>query len=277
MNETSPLVIQRILVAFDASPSSLAALRTAAELAAQLEAELLGLFVEDADLLRFSDAPYAREILFPSATEVPLTRASMELSLRAQSQRVRETVAAVARAANVAWRFRTVRGRVTEEVMAAAGDADLLAIGRSGWSLGSRDRIGSTAQELMAGSAPVLLLPERASLSQFHLVVYFDATAAARKVLLAAADLAGACKLGLTVLLAAPDLKVEVESILHRRVVETRYRQIDPRDEMNLRRAMQQESGGILMLGRHQGLDRLKALESVVRHNDVPVLLLDGG
>jgi nucleotide-binding universal stress UspA family protein len=270
-------VIQRILVAFDASPSSLAALQTAAELAAQLEAELFGLFVEDVDLLRFSDAPYAREILFPSAAEVPVTRASMECSLRAQSQRVRETVAAVARAANVAWRFRSVCGRVTEEVMAAAGDADLLAIGRSGWSLGGRDRIGSTAQELMTGPVPVLLLPERASLSQFHLVVYFDATPRARKVLLAAADLAGACKRGLTVLLAAPDLKVEVESILRRRVVEARYRQIDPRDEMNLRRAMQQESGGILVLGRHQGLDRLKTLESVVGHNDVPVLLLDGG
>ena len=78
-------------------------------------------------------------------------------------------------------------------------------------------------------------------------------------------------------MLAAPDLKVEVESILGRRAVEARYRQVDPRDEMNLRRAIQEESGGILVLGRHQGLDRLKTLESVVRHNDVPVLLLDGG
>jgi hypothetical protein len=78
-------------------------------------------------------------------------------------------------------------------------------------------------------------------------------------------------------LLAAPDLKVEVESILGRRAVEARYRPVVPRGEMNLRRAIQEESGGILVLGRHQGLDRLKTLESVVRHNDVPVLLLDGG
>ena len=52
---------RRILVALDASPHSLAALEAAAELAASLRAELIGLFVEDANLLRVAGFPFARE------------------------------------------------------------------------------------------------------------------------------------------------------------------------------------------------------------------------
>jgi nucleotide-binding universal stress UspA family protein len=269
-------MIHRILVALDASPSSLTALRLAAELAAHLEAELCGLFVEDVDLLRFAEAPYAREILLPSATEVPVTRAGMEFSLRAQSQRMQATLEAAARAANVAWQFRTVRGRVTEEVLAAAGGADLLAMGRVGWSLGTRTRIGSTARGLVSGSAMVLLLPERVTLSRFHLVVYFDATPAARRALLAAVQLAEACKRNLTVLLTAADQKGEVESILQGRAIEVRYRQIDPSDEMSLRRVMEAEAGGIFVLGGRRTLSRLPALESLVRQEDIAFLLVDG-
>ena len=43
--------IRRILVALDASPHSLAALEAASELADALKAELVGIFVEDVNLL----------------------------------------------------------------------------------------------------------------------------------------------------------------------------------------------------------------------------------
>ena len=46
------LSIRRILVALDASPASLSAMQNAVELAARLGAELIGLFVEDINLLR---------------------------------------------------------------------------------------------------------------------------------------------------------------------------------------------------------------------------------
>jgi K+-sensing histidine kinase KdpD len=60
VSQTNPvLTIRRILVALDASPDSLAALKTAADLARRMEAELMGLFVEDIELLRMADSPYA--------------------------------------------------------------------------------------------------------------------------------------------------------------------------------------------------------------------------
>ncbi|MFW5810637.1 MAG: universal stress protein, partial [Thermodesulfobacteriota bacterium] len=59
---TEQHTIRRILVALDASPASLEGLKTAAELAERLNAELYGLFVEDIDLLRAVELPFVTEI-----------------------------------------------------------------------------------------------------------------------------------------------------------------------------------------------------------------------
>ena len=66
--------VERILVAIDASPGSLAAAETAARLAALLNAELEGLFVEDDRLLRLPAAPLARQV--DSITAGPRSRRS---------------------------------------------------------------------------------------------------------------------------------------------------------------------------------------------------------
>ncbi len=70
--------IRRILVALDASGASLAALDAAARLAATLEAELLGLFVEDEDLLRLAGLPCAREVGFTFTQARRMESADME-------------------------------------------------------------------------------------------------------------------------------------------------------------------------------------------------------
>ena len=48
-----PPKVERILVAIDTSPYGRSAMEAAAELAAEFQAELLGLFVEDVSLLRW--------------------------------------------------------------------------------------------------------------------------------------------------------------------------------------------------------------------------------
>jgi nucleotide-binding universal stress UspA family protein len=57
--------IKRIVIAIDASPTSLAALEATAELAARWDAEILGVFVEDTDLLRMATLPFAGEVGSP--------------------------------------------------------------------------------------------------------------------------------------------------------------------------------------------------------------------
>jgi nucleotide-binding universal stress UspA family protein len=282
MTRPAPLLLRRILVALDASPGSMEALRAAVDLAARTEAELHGLFVEDVGVLRLASAPFAREMFVSTATEAPVTQSSMEVSLRSQSRRIERELAAVADRAHVTWRFRSVRGSVTEEILAAAAGADLIAIGNIGWSIGALPRFGSTARQLLASSVPVLLLPGNPPAAPFHFVAYFDGTLAAQHALLGAAYLAGQCQRGLTVLVAAAGredaalVRRQAEELLQGRTMDVRYRQLDPDDAASVRRALAEERGGILVLGTRDGSPRIELLESVALNGEIPLLLLDG-
>ncbi len=281
MSEPNPMfVIRRILVALDTSPHSLAALDAAVNLAAKMNAELLGLFVEDIALLRLADVPCAREVLYFSAAEVPLSRASMESSLRIQSEQAREALAAAAQRAQVEWSFRTVRGDVSSEVLAAASDVDLLAMGKGGWSLDRMFRMGSTALELSASSIPVLLLPESGLPPKASLVVYYDGSQAAKRGLLAALQLADSGMDGITVLLDAANrddailLQDEIDTLTRGTAKKFRYRQIDPHDKASLLRALEAERTGVLVLGGREFLKKLPPLDVLLRETDMSLLLL---
>jgi nucleotide-binding universal stress UspA family protein len=88
--------ITRILVAVDASPLSLAALEAAAELAASLQAELLGLYIEDINLLRAADSPFAREVGHFSGSIRDLDSQRLQRQLRSQANRVRRRLSQLA-------------------------------------------------------------------------------------------------------------------------------------------------------------------------------------
>ena len=131
---STEFTVRRVLVALDASAHSLAALEMALDLAVVAKAELVGLFVEDAQLLRLAESPQAREVLYPSAQQRPLTLATMEQRLRAQGEQARRAMASLANPAQVQWSFRVVRGEVNAELLAAASEMDVLALGKTGWS-----------------------------------------------------------------------------------------------------------------------------------------------
>jgi len=152
-------------------------------LASRLEAELIGLFVEDADLLKLAALPFAREVGFPSAIRRRLGSAEMERSLRAQASRAEAALVAAADRQSVRCSFRVVRGQVTEQVLEAATEVDLLALGRAqarAW------RAGSTARVIVGtASRPVLLLPPDAPVRPPVAVVYDGSAESARALLLA--------------------------------------------------------------------------------------------
>lgn len=118
--------IRRIVVGLEPVPFSRPVLEAAAELARRMEAELVGLFVESQDLLHFAGLPFAREVGFTSATRRALDVGSMERALRALAKETQETLAAVAGRTAVQWSFRVARGSLAAELLAAAGEADLI-------------------------------------------------------------------------------------------------------------------------------------------------------
>ncbi|HET6921607.1 MAG TPA: universal stress protein, partial [Anaeromyxobacteraceae bacterium] len=195
--------LKRILVALDASRASLDALSAAAALAERLGAELGGLFVEDEDLLRLAGHPFARQVRLPSGDWGPLERGSIEADLRAMASRAREALALAAAGRRLAWSFRVARGRVSLEVIAAAGEADLLVLGLSGHRLTGGP--GETARAAAARAPTPVLLLTRGSKVGRPILAACDGSAAGDRALELGARLAAAGAGELQILVAAPD------------------------------------------------------------------------
>jgi nucleotide-binding universal stress UspA family protein len=130
--ENNPAV--RILLALDASPHGQAAIDAAASLAADMRAELQGLFIEDINLLRLAGLPFTREVDEASAALRPLDVPAMEQALRIKAAEVRQAMATKADELRVRWSFQVTRGEFFRSTLAAATQADLLVLTREGRS-----------------------------------------------------------------------------------------------------------------------------------------------
>jgi nucleotide-binding universal stress UspA family protein len=149
---------RRVVVALDASPSGRAVVEAAAALAAAAGAPLVGVFVEDLELLELGLVPAAHHADALSARVAPAERPELERQLRAQARRARATLERTAAELALAWTFSVARGRVAAELLAAAGPEDLLALGRVGHGRGRGERLGRTAREVLAHRTGPLLL-----------------------------------------------------------------------------------------------------------------------
>lgn len=193
---------RRIVLAIDASLPSLEAARTAAELARALGAELLGIFVEDLNLLRLAALPFARELRVPDGADQPLEQARLEAELRALAAWARAELDRAATAAQVRWSFEVRRATLPEAVLAAAGEDDLLVLGSHGHA--ARGRPGSTARAAAErATRPVLLHPRGAAGGRGILLAH-DLSEQSQRAEPVAEGLAR-CMGGLAVLALTPD------------------------------------------------------------------------
>jgi nucleotide-binding universal stress UspA family protein len=176
--------IRRILIAIDASPASRAALDLAAELALRYQAELVGIYVEDINLLRSADIPFAEEVGTFSGTSRVIDSAHIERELRAHGRRVERMLASIATKANLRWTFLSTRGLIHSELLAAAPGSDLIILGKSGWS--GRKNIGSTARAVAVKSPIQSLILMRKVRPNSPVMVLYDGSTASKNALAAA-------------------------------------------------------------------------------------------
>ncbi len=196
-------VVRRIVVAADSSDQSHAALEAAAALAARLDAEIEGLFVEDIDLVHLAELPFGREVHPISGETRVFDKQAIETQLRAEAAGARRALKAVAERARVRSTFRVVRGRVTTEVITAANEGDLLILGVHSRSVGPRPRPGATAIAAARGAPRSVLLLRRGDRITGKALVAYDGSDGAELALAAAAWLAGVAGGKLTALLVA--------------------------------------------------------------------------
>ena len=118
--------IRRIVVRLDPAPRSRSVLEAAAALAEKMEAELVGLFVENMDLVHFAGFPFAREVGFPSAMLRPLDVEAMERSLRDHAREARDRVKLAAERGLVNWSFRVERAAPSSAMPVLIAESDLV-------------------------------------------------------------------------------------------------------------------------------------------------------
>lgn len=277
---TAELMIRRILVALDTSTDSLAALQAAARLAAIMEAKLVGLFVEDVNLLRLAGLPFVREVCWPTAAGRPIDEARMERELRLRASQARRALAYAAEEAEAEWSFRVVRGTVTAKVLEAALEADLLSLGRASRTMGRRSRLGSTARAA-AQQAPrsVLLAQQGADLEQ-PIVVTYDGSPAGARALAAAVRMAQTNESNLIVLIMAenaedaPQLAERANAWLKERVPHANYRYLPSGNGDALIQALKENNTGLIVLGGESPLLQGGALQQLLDDLDCPVMLV---
>lgn len=119
---------ERVVVALDACSLRSSALEIAARLASASNGELVGLFVEDINLINLSSLPFSREISMRSLQTRSLEPIEIERQFRQSAGEARKELAHIAGRMNVAWRFDVVRGEMNRELVTAARKTDLLVL-----------------------------------------------------------------------------------------------------------------------------------------------------
>ena len=280
VEQTQELVIRRILVALDTSAHSLAALEAAALLASSMHAELVGLFVEDVNLLRLAALPFANEVRWPSSSRRVLDEVRMERELRIMASQARRALVMAAEQAEAEWTFRVVRGAVSEEVLSAALEADLLTLGRASRPLTRRVRLGSTAQAAAIGAQRSVLLARKGAELDLPIVVTYDGSAVSERVLATAVQMAQSNESNLIVLIMAgdadkaPQLAEEASNLLQDRVAHAEYRYLPVNGEEKLPEVLKQERCGLIVLGGESQLLQGQKLYRLLDDLDCPVLLV---
>ncbi|MCC6208616.1 MAG: hypothetical protein IT488_10760 [Gammaproteobacteria bacterium] len=120
------LIFRRILLPLDSGAADSTDLDAAIRLAARLQAEVVGIFIEDVDLMRLAALPFAREMAPLSASARRIDAADMARALRARAGVLRARLQERALQARVSWSFHIVQGELLAEQLGEAVASDLI-------------------------------------------------------------------------------------------------------------------------------------------------------
>ncbi len=125
----APLKVRSVLVAFDDASAGHETMEAAVTLAADLQAELQGMYIEDDDLLRIADLPFVHEITNGSGTVRPIDAQSMQRAMQKKADQIRAMMQRRAESAHIRCSFSVTRGRVLHRVLVATSDDEILFFG----------------------------------------------------------------------------------------------------------------------------------------------------
>jgi nucleotide-binding universal stress UspA family protein len=203
----------------------------------------------------------------------------MEQYWRSQANEARRQLDEMAAERRVKWSFKVVRGPVSDELLTAALDMDLLALGRLGRSFSRRAQLGSTARKVIyEGIGPVLLMRAGIDLEQPVLVIFDGSDASYRALDVAAALAFTSGHLRILIWTEDHDLaqvfKGEIVDRLQDQEIEISYRRFYPEGEDKLVDMFQKSNIGLLVFGTTESHLASFSIQGLLELLDVPVLVI---
>ncbi len=189
---------RRVLVALDAADDAQRLLEIAAEMAQRMRADLMGLFIEDADLLGLGDNPLVRTVSSFGGVSGAIRRGVIEQAMRRQSTVARLALEQAAGTRRIQASFEVRRGRLAAALEAYA-ETDFILVRRAAPNVQltaatHRAQISAvTRQVVTAARRPVIVLDMRwaATAPSFgRIATLYDGSPETQKALLAAAEIA---------------------------------------------------------------------------------------
>jgi len=213
-------------------------------------AEILGLFVEDADLLDLSRLSVAREITFEGTSARQMEQGRTEQQFRVHAARMRNLFEAAARKLSAQHSFRVARGVLNVELLKVAADYDTLVLTHSRHQFGSRLAIRARLGELLAGGPRTLVIVQERWQTGQRIAALFDGSPASELALRTAAAIAGSERVGLSVWLPGERggaLEAKVSEILDKSMSYS-LRPLAAQDSVALVRAADRDNPRVLVL-----------------------------
>jgi hypothetical protein len=145
--------VPTILLALDACTRLEHLLPAALLLASQQQAELLGMFAQDARLLQGAALPFTHEVGSNSAVCYPLTTDSIARRLQGIAEQMRRRLAAAAERRQLPWAFRICGGSIAQITSEAMAEVVL-----PGWSTNSSVATAHATSSIQRISAQSLIV-----------------------------------------------------------------------------------------------------------------------
>lgn len=272
--------INRILVALDASAVNRSVLQAATTLAVNLDAELNALFIEDINLLRLAELPFAREIAYGSGTGRGMNVADMERSMLMQTKRLRELVETIAQQSRLRIAFDVERGDIASAICNASRQTDLLIIGKNSQLLKQSLKVGTIAQAILSSAHCNLMVLQHGATIARPVVVTFDGSDVSQTAVLLASRLARQDHNVLIVLF--PAVNDRRYQLLHKQLMkeindtalQIHAVRLSENTVAQILQAIKQYHGRILLLETGCSFLTGEQTREIVMQADIPVILL---
>jgi nucleotide-binding universal stress UspA family protein len=268
----------RILVALDSTRASLSALESAALLAEAMQYELVGLFVEDSDLMTLATLPFSREVRRSGVIQ-NLDPAILQKEVEAHAAAARYALRDAAVRRRLRWSFRSVRGDVGAEFSAAAAEVDIVCISSRGSDRYRRVPMGNPARVALERKAPVLVAGNLSDRIDKPIGLIVDHAGGCSESIRLAGQVAAKAKTGLVVLEFLPleadiaALRAQVDKALPEGVT-ARYVLVSREDPCGLLDGLHRNDYSLVLYGVRAETPTPAWLDYVINAGECPLLLV---